>query len=53
MQHPEAEEARLSALAIYKILDTAEEQVYDDLTKVAAYIADTPIALISFVDRDR
>lgn len=48
-----AEEARLATLSLYKILDTAEEQVYDDLTKVAAYIADTPMALISIVDRDR
>ncbi|HYD18337.1 MAG TPA: GAF domain-containing protein [Patescibacteria group bacterium] len=48
-----AEKARLAALSLYKILDTAEEQVYDDLTHVAAYIARTPVALISFVDRDR
>lgn len=47
------EEARLAALSLYKILDTAEEQFYDDITKVAAYIADTPMALITMVDRDR
>lgn len=48
-----AEEARLAALSLYKILDTAEEQFYDDITKVAAFIADTPMALITMVDRDR
>lgn len=48
-----AEEARLAALSLYKILDTAEEQFYDDITKLAAYIADTPMALITMVDRDR
>lgn len=48
-----AEEARLAALSLYKILDTAEEQFYDDITKVAAYIADTPMALITMVDKDR
>lgn len=47
------EEARLAALSLYKILDTAGEQFYDDMTKVAAYIADTPMALITIVDRDR
>ena len=47
------EEARLAALSLYKIMDTASEQFYDDITKVAAYIADTPIALITMVDKDR
>ena len=53
MKYPDNEEARLAALALYKILDTDEEQIYDDLTKLAAYIAQTPIALISIVDRKR
>lgn len=47
------EEARLAALSLYKIMDTASEQFYDDITKVAAYIADTPMALITMVDKDR
>jgi len=53
MQQPQNEEARLAALQLYNILDSGEEQLYDDLTKIAAYIADTPMALISIVDRDR
>ena len=44
---------RESALLRYAILDTLADQAYDDLTALASYIADCPIALISFLDRDR
>ena len=47
------EQKRLEALRSYRILDTDEESDYDDLTEIAAAICDTPIALISFVDKDR
>lgn len=47
------EQKRLAALRSYHILDTAEEKDYDDLTELASAICDTPIALISFVDKDR
>lgn len=47
------EQKRLEALRSYSILDTDEEADYDDLTEIAAAICDTPIALISFVDKDR
>lgn len=50
---PSREPARLTALCSYAILDTIAERAYDDLTRLAAYVAQTPIALISFVDRDR
>ena len=56
MQTPEIpanESDRLVALDRYKILDTLPEQVYDDLTQLAADICETPIALISLVDKDR
>ena len=49
--HNEAE--RLSALQRYKVLDTLPEQEFDDLTKLAAAICKTPIALISLVDENR
>ncbi len=45
--------ARLKALYTYAILDSDPEQAYTDITKIASYIAGTPISLISLVDRDR
>jgi GAF domain-containing protein len=48
-----AEEDRLAALAEYCVLDTAAEAEYDDLTRLAAHVCGTPIALVSLVDRDR
>lgn len=47
------ESQRLDALLRYNILDTAAETAYDDLVEIAAHICQTPIALISLVDRDR
>ncbi len=50
---PANEEARVIALDKYAILDTDPEQFFDDLTLLAAYVCNTPIALISLVDEDR
>lgn len=50
---PSQEAARLEALEQYQILDTPPEQSYDDITALAAYICDVPIALISLVDAER
>lgn len=47
------ESARLKALKDYDVLDTPSEQAYDDITALAAFICDVPIALISLVDADR
>ncbi|MFY1045981.1 ATP-binding protein [Chryseobacterium sp. GP-SGM7] len=47
------EQNRLKALYSYDILDTATEKDFDELTELAAAICDTPISLISFVDKDR
>ena len=44
---------RLAALGDYDILDTPAEQGFDDLTLLASRICDTPVALVSLVDRNR
>jgi signal transduction histidine kinase len=44
---------RLAALRSYNILDTAEEQDFDELTTLASVICQVPIALISLVDAER
>jgi PAS domain S-box-containing protein len=50
---PENEAERLAALRALGILDTPPESAYDELSCLAAYICQTPIALISLVDEDR
>jgi diguanylate cyclase (GGDEF)-like protein len=50
---PPGEARRLEALRSYDVLDTEPEQVFDDLTQVAAVLCDTPIALVSLVDAQR
>ncbi|MCC5613027.1 GAF domain-containing protein, partial [Nostoc sp. CHAB 5834] len=50
---PANEETRLQALVDYKLLDTAPESIYDDVTRMASEICRTPISLISLVDADR
>ena len=47
------EAARLEALRGYRILDTAPEQVFDDVTDLASFICQAPIALMSLVDGER
>ncbi|MES2886403.1 MAG: sensor domain-containing diguanylate cyclase [Pseudomonadota bacterium] len=50
---PFNEQQRLDALHGYRVLDTAPEQAYDDLTTLAAAVCGTPVALISLVDVQR
>ena len=50
---PKNEKQRLNVLWQYDVLDTVPEEVFDDLTDLAATICEAPIALISLVDEDR
>jgi PAS domain S-box-containing protein len=50
---PENESQRLSALQKYDILDSFSEDEFDEINSLAAQICQTPVALISFIDRDR
>lgn len=50
---PKNEARRLKVLWQYEILDTVPEEVFDDLTELAARICEAPIALISLIDEDR
>ena len=53
VKSPALEAARLEALRQYSILDTPSESAYNDIARLAAFICDVPIALISFVDSER
>ena len=50
---PANEDDRLSALYAEHILDTPPEQAYDDLVRMASFICQTPISLISLIDPRR
>ena len=50
LQH---EKRRLKVLWQYDVLDTVPEELFDDLTELAARICEAPIALISLVDEKR
>jgi len=49
----ELERARLEALEQYEILDTEGEEGFDALAKLASYICQTPLSLVSLVDMHR
>ncbi len=49
----EIEDKRIEALKNYAILDSESEDEFDEITALAAEIADAPIALISFIDEKR
>lgn len=49
----ENERLRLRTLERYEVLDTEAEQCFDDITKLASVICNTPISLVSLVDSNR
>ena len=50
---PTNEQERLHNLYSYELLDTLPEKDYDDITKLASCICNTPVSLITLVDKDR
>jgi len=50
---PSNEKERLHTLKEYEVLDTLQEEHFDEITKTAALICDCKIALISLIDSDR
>ena len=50
---PADEEQRLAALVELNLLDTESEPVFDRITAKLARVLEVPIALISFIDRER
>ena len=52
-QTPLNEPGRLAALLAFELLDTPAEAMFDNITRLAAQICNTPIALISLIDAER
>jgi signal transduction histidine kinase len=50
---PNNEAVRLKALCQCEILDTPQDKAFDDITRLAADICGTPIALITLIDTER
>lgn len=50
---PIEDDARLAVLERYQVIETPPEAVFDDIVSLAKGICDTPIALVSLVERDR
>ncbi|QMU27628.1 PAS domain S-box protein [Adhaeribacter radiodurans] len=49
---PQEEKERLHVLHQYEILDTEAEADFDAITKLAAYVCNTPISHISLIDQN-
>jgi tRNA A-37 threonylcarbamoyl transferase component Bud32 len=50
---PQDEVKRLAALLRCHVLDSADEEAFDDIALVASQITGAPVALVSLVDADR
>lgn len=50
---PQNQTERLATLGSYNVLDSGQEQNFDEIVRLVARICDAPVALISIVDKDR
>jgi signal transduction histidine kinase len=50
--HPNETE-RLQALRSYGILDTPTEPAFDDITRIASYVCQAPISVVTLIDEGR
>lgn len=50
---PESERLRQQALDRLHVVDSLPEAIYEDLVRLAAAVCETPIAVVSLIDRDR
>ncbi len=50
---PKDEVARLATLREYAILDSEPEAAFDELARMAMTVCDTPVSVISLVDKER
>ena len=50
--HPNEQE-RLQALRSYGILDTPTEPAFDDITRIASYVCQAPISVVTLIDEGR
>ncbi|MEX2128610.1 MAG: sensor domain-containing diguanylate cyclase [Xanthobacteraceae bacterium] len=51
--NPGGESARIQALYKYDVLDSAQEEAFDRITRLAKTVLQMPIAMVSLVDKDR
>ena len=49
---PQNEQERLSTLQSLTILDSAPDERFDRLTRIAIKLFDVPVALVSIVDKN-
>lgn len=50
---PSNEAERMRSLRLYRIIDSGSEKAFDDLTRLAAAICETPISLITLIEGER
>jgi signal transduction histidine kinase len=50
---PEREAERLATLATFDVLDTPPEESFDRVAKVAGIVCQTPMAMVTLLDRER